>query len=140
MTDQETIDQLRARVAELEKDLTHERSVHQSNVESLQSERDSLRARVAEETAIVDRVWKALGISNYEQAKPFAIDEHVANLRSALAQAEADTKRLDNQDLYRIEKYHGAWHVETIDGFERAAKTLREAIDAALSEQEGEAQ
>jgi hypothetical protein len=47
-----------------------------------------LRARLADETAIVDRVWKALGIENYEQAKPLAIDEHVTALRTRLHNIE----------------------------------------------------
>jgi hypothetical protein len=31
-----------------------------------------------DESAIVDRCWKALGIETYEQAKPYTIDQHIA--------------------------------------------------------------
>jgi hypothetical protein len=41
-----------------------------------------------EERAVVDRVWKALGITSYEQAKPYAIDKHVERLVTALAAAQ----------------------------------------------------
>lgn len=51
-------------------------------VERISKERD-------EEVAIVDRVWKALGISHYAQAKGKAIDELVAELKR---KAEAATQ------------------------------------------------
>ena len=50
-----------------------------------EEERDQLAARVREESAIVDRVWKALEISTYEDAKGKAIDEIVADLKTRLA-------------------------------------------------------
>lgn len=49
-----------------------------SRCRKAEKERDSLAEKLREETAIVDRVWKALGISTYEQAKGKAIDEIVA--------------------------------------------------------------
>lgn len=49
--------------------------------------------RYEEDHAIVERVWKALGIETYEQAKPFTIDEHVAKLRTELAEARRDKER-----------------------------------------------
>jgi hypothetical protein len=48
--------------------------------EEAQQERDRLAERVKEETAIVDRVWNALGISTFEQADGRTIDEHVRAL------------------------------------------------------------
>lgn len=41
------------------------------------------KAQYEEEYATVDRVWKALGISNYEQANGKAIHELVSELRGA---------------------------------------------------------
>lgn len=37
----------------------------------------------AEWDALMDRIWKALGIETYEQAKPYDIAEHVARLKEA---------------------------------------------------------
>ncbi len=54
-----------------------------------------LDALVGEESAIVDRVWAALGRTTYEQAAPYAIDEHVVRLhndRDALARALKDAE------------------------------------------------
>lgn len=47
-----------------------------------------LQQQLEEEKAIVDRVWRALGIETYEQAKPPAIDEHVAALKARVAKLE----------------------------------------------------
>lgn len=46
-------------------------------------------------------------------------------------QAAADTERLDWPDLYRLEYYHGEWHVETGCGVTGNGKTIRQAIDDA---------
>lgn len=56
---------------------------------------ERLEREKREESAIVDSVWKALGIESYEQAKPYAIDEHVANLQSALAAAKRGLERYE---------------------------------------------
>jgi hypothetical protein len=42
-----------------------------------------------EQSAIVDRVWRALGIVSYKQAHPLAIDEHVAKVIKERDQAQA---------------------------------------------------
>src|SRR5438132_11421252 len=64
---------------------------------TLSVERDALRADLAEEQKIVDRVWKALGISRYEDAGGKSIDELVVSLRADLARKEeqhAETRGL----------------------------------------------
>lgn len=55
---------------------------------------DALKLKLSEESAIVDRVWKALGITTYEQAKPFAIDEHVTKLKLKLEVAKVALESL----------------------------------------------
>lgn len=40
--------------------------------------------RLSEEKVIVDKVWKSLGISTYESAKPFTVWEHVENIKADL--------------------------------------------------------
>lgn len=50
----------------------------------LRAERDDARWYCVDESRIVDRIWKALGITGYEQAKPYAIHEHVERLRARL--------------------------------------------------------
>ncbi len=47
------------------------------------------KEKYEEEKAIVDRVWRALGIETYEQARGLAIDEIVAELRCARPTVEA---------------------------------------------------
>ena len=47
-----------------------------------------LREMYREERRIVERVWIALGITTYEQAKPYTIDEHVVRLRAELAETK----------------------------------------------------
>lgn len=75
--------------------------------ECLQLERDDLQRQLAAareanaiterelllEKHIVERVWKALGISTYEQAKPLTIDEHVAELKKQLAEERSARER-----------------------------------------------
>lgn len=60
---------------------------------------EAAEARADTERAIVDRVWKALGIATYEQAGGKAIDEHVADLRDEVERfreaAEAAREALD---------------------------------------------
>ena len=65
----------------------------------LQDERDTLKAAIASaedkyraEYAIVDRVWKALGISTYEEAKGDSIDWIVRDLRT-----ERDTLKAERE-------------------------------------------
>jgi len=59
-------------------------------------------ASFAEEKAIVDRVWRALGITTYAQANGLAIDEHVTRIiaerdaaQAQLREARKDSERLD---------------------------------------------
>ncbi len=66
----------------------------------MSEEYKQLEEDLAEERAIVDRVWKALGITTYEQCKPFAIDEHVTRLRS---QVEALTGQLERSQKAVLE-------------------------------------
>jgi hypothetical protein len=74
-------------------------------VSAIAAERD-------EEKAIVDRVWKALGVTTYADAKGKAIDELVSELkaeRDALAGRVAEleaviTFALENGDNYEAEK------------------------------------
>jgi hypothetical protein len=47
-----------------------------------------LEQAVKDERAIVDSVWHALGITDYEQAKPYTIAEHVARLRARQGENE----------------------------------------------------
>jgi hypothetical protein len=56
---------------------------------------DGIEQALTEEIQIVDRVWNALGISDYKQAKPFAIGEHIVNLRDALTKAEQRIEKLE---------------------------------------------
>lgn|GEM_PF-6552907 len=56
-----------------------------------------LQRRLEEGTNIVDRVWKALGISTYEGAGGKSIDEIVADQRAHLAAAEVEKERLKKQ-------------------------------------------
>jgi hypothetical protein len=46
------------------------------------AQQSNLEKALYEEKQIVNRVWAALGISTFDQAKPLAIDEHVAALKS----------------------------------------------------------
>lgn len=49
-----------------------------------------LRGLIAEETKIVDRVWAALGITNYETAGGLTIDQIVARYKAALESIAAN--------------------------------------------------
>ena len=49
-----------------------------AEVETITAQNARLRAELETERAIVDRVWKALGITTYAGAKGKAIDELVA--------------------------------------------------------------
>lgn len=51
-----------------------------------------LKTVLAEETAIVDRTWKALGIETYEQARGKSIDQLVSDLKSAIAALDAEVE------------------------------------------------
>lgn len=53
----------------------------------VRQERDDWKGRYEDEYAIVDRVWKALGVTFYEQAGGKSIDELIADLQRALAEA-----------------------------------------------------
>lgn len=57
------------------------------------AEIERLERRYLEEVAIVGRVWKALGISTYEQAGGKAIDEIVASLRASVGERWIDVKQ-----------------------------------------------
>lgn len=62
---------------------------NQKLVAALQEQLAAKERSFAEESKIVDRVWKALGISSYEQAKPYAIHEHVSHLKAKVAELQA---------------------------------------------------
>lgn len=80
----------RLRLAVEERDQVRiERDTEQQFRQRSDAKLAAVTAERDEEKAIVDRVWKALGISTYEQAKPFAIDEHVTRLRDRAAAAES---------------------------------------------------
>lgn len=57
--------------------------------ERLKGEVEAWRDKYKEEYRIVDRVWKALGITSYYHAQPNAIWEHVSKLNSTLATYKA---------------------------------------------------
>jgi len=61
----------------------------------------ALRRQLDDETAIVDRVWKALGIATYEQAEGKSIDEIVTTLRATVddqARVIAHLRELAGED------------------------------------------
>lgn len=64
---------------------------------ALQAELATVKGRFKEEEAIVDRVWKSLGISTYEQAGGKAIDELVSDLRTQLTAANAQLDSLKSE-------------------------------------------
>lgn len=61
-----------------------------AEVEEAKAEIARLQAAYREEWRIVDRVWKALGITSYEQARGKEISELVAELREERDRARAD--------------------------------------------------
>lgn len=67
----------------------------------LRSELATVRAELVEQKAIVDRCWKALGIVNYEQAKPLTIDQHIEKLRTTNAPL-MDVARAAKQQASRL--------------------------------------
>lgn len=87
------------------------------------NERDQLRRRYEEEKAIIDRVWKALEITTYEQAKPFLIDEHVMNLRQQLAASQLRESKM-REALHNL-----AGNLNPLDG-EIASTLYNEAQEA----------
>lgn len=64
------------------------------NIRILLDTIDGLRARLAEETAIVDRIWRVLGISTYDQAEAKSIYEIVASSKSRATSAEETVREL----------------------------------------------
>ncbi len=58
------------------------------------------------EVLIVNRIWKTLGIETYEEAKPFAIHEHVAQWIARAQSAESRAQQLQ-QALNWMFTYHG---------------------------------
>lgn len=105
-------------------------------------ELEALRGELAAERAIVDRVWRALGIETYDQAKPLAIDEHVRNLRGEVErltterdEARRIVERVNNTVLGSEGYFTKPDCVEAIDNMKRNANrqyaALRDA-EAAL--------
>jgi hypothetical protein len=87
-----------------------------------------LRSSHAEEFAIVDRCWKALGIETYEQARGLSIDQIIRDLKSS----HADLLGACESILYAVsddrdETEPFAWHVA------HAADLAREAINRATA-------
>ena len=64
--------------------------VHQAEFDQLDEQVTNLTDKLASETAIVSRVWAALGVTTYEQAHGKSIDELVTDLTVKLAQAQAE--------------------------------------------------
>lgn len=84
-----------------------------------------LEAELEEEKAIVDRVWKALGISDYDHAKPFAIDEHVANLKAELTRAHErhDAIAKAHKDIQALVEQNQAELIARLEKAEAELKT-----------------
>ena len=66
-------------------------------LEEAEAQLRAAEARVREESAIVDRVWRALGITTMEEAGGKSIDELVAKLKQAEALRAAE-KQLWKQE------------------------------------------
>jgi hypothetical protein len=64
--------------------------VHQAEFDQLEEQVTNLTDKLASETAIVSRVWAALGVTTYEQAHGKSIDELVTDLTAKLVQAQAE--------------------------------------------------
>jgi hypothetical protein len=64
-----------------------------------------LRRQLADETAIVDRVWKALGITTYEQAGGKANHELVADLAAKLEASEKRVEELKKSNAWMVEQF-----------------------------------
>lgn len=63
----------------------------------LRHDRAKMESLYAEEYETIVRVWKALGISSYEQAKGKAIFEIVAELQETLAALRAENERQERR-------------------------------------------
>ena len=74
--------------------LSGELALMKTAVEHADSERAFAVDGFKTEEAIVDRVWKALGISTYEEADGKAIDEIVADWKTRALAAESSVSRL----------------------------------------------
>ena len=72
--------------------------VHQAEFDRLEEQVTNLTDKLASETAIVSRVWAALGVTTYEQAHGKSIDELVTDLTAKLVQAQAEG--LENISLH----------------------------------------
>ena len=72
--------------------------VHQAEFDQLEEQVTNLTDKLASETAIVSRVWAALGVTTYEQAHGKSIDELVTDLTAKLVQAQAEG--LENISLH----------------------------------------
>lgn len=83
---------------------------------ALRAQVGSLEAQLKEETAIVDRVWKALGISTYEQAGGKSIEEHVSALQARLAQQEQLIKKFEAALEGIVNHPHNVYYTEATGG------------------------
>ena len=122
-------EQAEARIVTLSADFDQLLANHDAIARAL----TAAEARVREETAIVDRVWRALGISTYEEAKGKAIDELVADLQEQLREAEARLQQPNDttgQDRLLMNEYGRCCY----ESGERAAKAEAEAARAPLVE------
>ncbi len=75
--------------------------------------------RVKEEAAIVDRVWRALGITTYEQANGKSVDELVANLKARVQALEEALMEIVATDQSEFAK-----SIESNDTLKMLAKAL----------------
>lgn len=92
---------------------------------------DAKCAEFDEEKKIVDRVWKALGISTYDQAKPLSIDDHVAKLKQQLTDLTACLEwASENVGSCWISDDESEWRVD-LPHTEFFAPTLLQALTTA---------
>lgn len=106
-------------------DYAYERKANQ--VEEL---KEDAVAKYAEEKMTVARVWDALGISTYEQAKPLAIWEHVSRLKAALREARV---ALDKVNEWYEDKHEFA--VDFFEDIEKQIVATRITINKALGDE-----
>ena len=96
----------------------------------------ALRASLADETAIVDRVWKALGVTTYAQVSGKAIDTIVAELRAENTGLKQQTSVYKDKHAYQWHDLYtttlAAWHKE-VDGLKAENERLTQQWHAACT-------
>ena len=102
-----------------------ELATQRHEITKLHSQLEVAEQRAAEEAKIVDRVWAALGIANYEQARGKSITEHVAALRAEVARL---TKEMEHPC------FCGMCH--TPNQYDRTLNDLSARLEATLRERD----